>query len=268
MEHTNEEQRCISYSTAMGYPLKEIVLELRKNYRLSQYKEAVFVDYGTDPYGGPRGVFVFVFGTFVCWGLSRNEEEEILHFLKSYEEGSYEFIEKELLGYTYGEKGAIVDDCLILPSKDISVKLAYSFALAQSSKLAVFEGIVKKTTNATRFLPEQLSKHGRIPLSKKEIQKKMGELFIERSSINLHFDALDTPEYFWEHSELEPLYTITVNHLDIKNRVDLLNRRLDVMHDLLEVLDNELNHQHASRLEWIIILLIMIEVAISLVKFY
>lgn len=92
----------------------------------------------------------------------------------------------------------------------------------------------------------------------------MGALFLDRSSINLHVDVLDTPEFFWEHPELEPMYLDVANELDIQNRGQVLNQRLDVLRELFEMLGNELNHQHSSRLEWIIIWLILIEVIITL----
>ena len=92
----------------------------------------------------------------------------------------------------------------------------------------------------------------------------MGELFIERSSVNLHSDILDIPEFFWDHSEVEPLYTMIANHLDLETRLEVLNQRLDIVHDLFEMLGNELNHQHSSKLEWIIIWLIVIEVILTL----
>ncbi len=94
----------------------------------------------------------------------------------------------------------------------------------------------------------------------------MGELFIERNSINLHVDVLDTPEFFWEYSELEPFYAMTANYLEIETRVEVLNQRLDVVHELFEMLGNELNHQHSSRLEWTIICLIIIEVFLSILR--
>lgn len=94
----------------------------------------------------------------------------------------------------------------------------------------------------------------------------MGALFIERSSINLRADVLDTPEFFWEYPELEPLYTMTANYLDVRSRVEILNKRLDIIHDLFEVLGTELNHLHSNRLEMTIILLIVIEVLIALLR--
>jgi uncharacterized Rmd1/YagE family protein len=75
-------------------------------------------------------------------------------------------------------------------------------------------------------------------------------------------NVLDTPEFFWEHPEHEGIYQITAAELGLQTRVRALNSQLDVIHDLFEMLSNELNHQHSSRLEWAIILLIVLEVAL------
>lgn len=188
MEEQLKKERCISYSTATSYPIKEIGVELKKHHRIIAHKEVLFVECGQDAEGGAKGVFIFIYGTAVMWGLSEAEEKAFLEVLKRYEVAPHDLPERDILGYRYGDAAAVIDDCIILPSKDTEDKLAYSYGLAQSIKLTVFEGIVKKTIATTQSLPEQLAKHGRIPLSKIEIQKKMGELFIERSSINLHFD--------------------------------------------------------------------------------
>ncbi len=266
MDQYHNSSRCVSYSTATSYPTKELVKAFRSHHQVSSFRDVLYVRFGSDKDGAEAGSFIFGYGTVVMWGLTAEEEQEVLSTLKMYEEGAYDSPEREIVGYCYGQQGAVIDDQIVLPSQHLNVKLAFSHGLAQSVKLAVFEGIVKKTIDTTRSIPEQLSRFGRIPLSKKEIQKKMGELFIERSSINLHFDVLDIPEYFWEHSEVEHLYTLIATHLDLETRVEVLNRRLDIIHDLFEVLGNELNHQHASRLEWIIIILIFIEVILSLLR--
>lgn len=92
----------------------------------------------------------------------------------------------------------------------------------------------------------------------------MGELYKERTSINLNSNVLDVPEFFWENPELEPIYRKTAYYLDMSKRVDGMNKKLAVLHDFLELLSAELNHQHSSRLELTIIILIVIEVFIML----
>ena len=266
MNQPTKHLRCVSYATATSYPVKELARIFRANHHVSFFRDVIYVQYQEDEEGGETGAFIFGYGTVVMWGLTPEEEEALLSTLKSHEEGPHEKIEKETLTYGYGKRPAVADDRIVLSSTNFHAKLAFSHGLAQSVKLTVFEGIVKKTIDTTQSIPVHLSRYGKIPLSKKEIQRKMGELFIERSSINLHFDVLDIPEYFWEHADLEPLYTLIASYLDLETRVEVLNRRLDIIHDLYDVLGNELNHQHASHLVWIIIVLILIEVSLAVVR--
>jgi uncharacterized Rmd1/YagE family protein len=266
MNQSTKYSRCASYATATSYPVKELGRLLRANHHVSFFRDVIYVHFHEDEEGGETGAFIFGYGTVVMWGLSPEEEEALLSTLKVHEEGSYEKVEREILTYAYGKKATVADDRVTLSSTNFHAKLAFSHGLAQSAKLAVFEGIVKKTIDTTQSIPIHLSRYGKIPLSKKEIQRKMGELFIERSSINLHFDVLDIPEYFWEHADLEPLYMLIASYLDLETRVEVLNRRLDIIHDLYDVLSNELNHQHASHLEWIIIVLILIEVSLAVAR--
>src|SRR5690606_27300933 len=142
--------------------------------------------------------------------------------------------------------------------------LSISFAIAQSVKLTVFEETIAKTVESTKQIPKDLAQKGKIFLSRKQTSQKMGELFLERNYVNLHTEILDTPEFFWEHSELEPFYRIMIHYLDLGKRVELLNRRLNLMHELFEILGNEINHQKTNQLEMTIIILILIEVVLAI----
>ena len=236
------------------------------NHEVTWFKDVLYVSFKQNSDESDKGVFIFSYGAAVMWGLTPKIEASVLTTVRRFEEHPYDTVEKEALTYSYGNRARVVHDQIILPSQDLKDKLAFSHALAQSIKLSVFEQTVRKTITETKTIPENLSKYGKISLSRKGIRKKMGKLFLERSFINLHLDVLDTPEYFWEHADLEPLYTMIVKYLDLEPRAHILNKRLDLIHDLFEVLGNELNHQHSSFLEWIIILLIAIELVASFVR--
>ena len=94
----------------------------------------------------------------------------------------------------------------------------------------------------------------------------MGRIFIDRSSINLYIELLDTPNFFWDKTELEPFYEMLTEYVDQEGRLKIINTRLDLMRELMEMLVAELNNQHSSKLEWIIIILIFIEVTVTFAK--
>ena len=76
---------------------------------------------------------------------------------------------------------------------------------------------------------------------------------------------LDTPDFFWDNDKFEPLYIKSRKYLDVPKRLEVLNKKLSVIADLLDVLQNQLENEHGNRLEWIIIVLIAVEVFIQVV---
>lgn len=253
---------CLAYCTASSYSIKQFYDQL-KRVHATLHRDVIHVPVPGITIGD---VFYFSYGVTVFWGLEVEQCLMYLNQVKEFEDHPLEDVEKDEFTFIFGESPKIVEDEIILPNQEVLTRLAISHGIAQSVKLGTFENKVRRIFNNTKHIPEDLAKQGRIGLSRKEIRRKMGELFIERNSINLHVDVLDTPEFFWEYSELEPLYAMTANYLDVETRVEVLNHRLDVVRELFEMLGNELNHQHSSRLEWTIIFLIVMEVVISLGK--
>ena len=145
-------------------------------------------------------------------------------------------------------------------------KLAVSFALAQSVKLGVFERTVEQTIQETRTIPERMAVDGKIRLTRTSITKRIGQLFVDRASINLHSDILDNPDFFWEDDEWLPVYSRVAKYLEVDRRAEVLNKRLDILKELFDMLASEYHNSHASMLEWIIIILIVIEVFFQVVS--
>jgi len=260
---TQEKQHCVAYCQAGAYALHALSDSFKAKYKTSSFRNVLHIEIEENK----KDAFCFAYGVTVFWGLEKKEEKHFLQQFKDFEREPRELTEKESMTFAFcceDQKATIVEEEIIIPGRALLSKLALSHGLAQSAKLSTFEETIQATINATKYIPQQLASKGHVPLSKKEIRKKMGALFLERSSINLHLDILDVPELFWEHSELEPLYMMIANHLELESRVEVLNQRLDIVHDLFEMLGNELNHQHSSKLEWIIIWLIVIEVIITL----
>ncbi len=255
---------CCAFCNASSYKIKSLVEELRTRYKTTLYRDVAHIEIPFE--NKVCDLFYFPYGVTVCWGANKENSLQFVELAKPFLLQPLEEIETDEFTYIQSETSKIIDDEILLPNMDILTKLALSQGIAQSVKLGTFESALQKTFILTRKIPEDLAKQGKISLSRREIRRKMGELFIERNSINLHLDVLDTPEFFWDYPELETFYTMMANYLDIKSRVEVLNQRLKIVHELFDVLGSELNHQHSSRLEWTIICLIIIEVILSLLR--
>lgn len=254
--------RCSAYCTAASYNLAKLFEILKTLYAPTLYRDTIHVaSYGQMH---SQDAFFFSYGVTLFWGFSEEEELDILDLLKPIETEPLTSIEQDWFDCSYGEAAQIKRDEVILADREILTKLAVSYGLAQATKLTSFENRISQTIAKTSQLPRDLAIRGTINLTRKEISQKIGELFLDRSSVNLHSDILDEPEFFWEYPEHHPLYHNTIKCFDLAHRIDVLNTRLSTLGDLWKILSTQLNHQHSSLLEWTIIWLIVIEVVLAL----
>lgn len=255
---------CYAFCTSTAYRVKRFHEAIRHRFKAELYRDVLHIENPTSD--GVAHIFFFHYGVAVFWGMKREDALAFLNEVKGFESQHLDEFETDEFTYVFGDSPKIVQDEIVLPDDKVLTKFAISHGIAQSVKLGTFEVSIQKTFNSMKHIPEDLAKRGEIRLTRKEIRTRMGALFIERTSINLHLDILDTPEIFWEYTEVEYLYKMVSKYLDLQTRVEVLNQRLSILHELFEMLGNELNHQHSSRLELVIICLIVIEVVLILMK--
>lgn len=100
----------------------------------------------------------------------------------------------------------------------------------------------------------------RFKLSRDQVLRKTGELFALRHNINLSSDLLDVPDFYWDRQELEKQFQNMCRALEINSRTKIMNEKLNHCQSLIDLVSAHLNDKHHIRLEWMIIVLIMVEV--------
>jgi len=256
--------RCAAYCSTPSFDITGLFNHLKNHYTPLRFRDVIHIRSEQLEEDAKEGdVFFFPYGAVVCWGLRDDQERRMLNEIRPFEQQTQESLEDDIFSYSYGAEAKIEDDEMTLPASDILTKLALSHGIAQSVKLGSLEQRIQKTIHLTQKFPEFLATQGKIPLSRKQIRRMMGRLFLDRSALNF-LELLDTPEFFWEHTDLESLYHLVAVYLDKDRRVNVLNQRLVIVQELLDMLGSELNHQHSAQLEWTIILLIVLEVVLSI----
>uniref|UniRef100_A0A8C0ZDX5 Required for meiotic nuclear division 1 homolog n=1 Tax=Cyanistes caeruleus TaxID=156563 RepID=A0A8C0ZDX5_CYACU len=135
-----------------------------------------------------------------------------------------------------------------------------------SVKLAIWESLLDNFVESIQSIPEILKSRRKIKLSHADVMQKIGELFALRHRINLSSDLLITPDFYWDREKLEELYDKTCQFLNINRRVKVMNEKLQHCMELTDLMRNHLNEKHALRLEWMIVILITIEVLFELAR--
>jgi len=175
-------------------------------------------------------------------------------------------IEMEDLNYYYANYSRIYNDVITLrKGSSYMTKLSLSHALAQSVKISLFEELISSTIEETKDIPEVIIETGKIGMPHKEIMQQIGQLFLLRTNINSVGSVLDSPEVFWSYPDLQPLYDAARSYLEIPQRINLLNTRVEVLQDMLQLLKESVSSKHAERLEQIVIALIGIEIVLGII---
>ena len=253
---------CITLCLANAFDLKRLTENLLANRRASLLKDVLLIDHN-NAYS-----MVFPYGVVVHWNVALDDRRKLQAQLLEFATDIHEVIQEDNFSYKVNaEQHRIQFDCIEMASDAENKNLvAVSHAMAQSIKLSSFEKHAQDTIEKTKHLPKSLAKTGTIKLSKTALAKIRGQLFLTNSDIILRFDLLDIPEFFWEYPEYQTLYTQMANYLELTQRTNILSKKLETIHVLLEMLADEQKHHHSSTLEWIIIILIGVEIAITLIE--
>ncbi|CZR41386.1 uncharacterized protein FPRO_10975 [Fusarium proliferatum ET1] len=225
-------------------------------------------------------IFVFPSGTIVTWSLPPDVVTR--QIMRAAEEAhsieSREFEDLEFTTDTNREASVLKGDVIVLGTRkehkeadklDTTLaKVAFSSGLARSTKLAVLETALTSYFESTRNIPALLSQGAGVPLGRKFILQKTGELLSLRARLNHYSELTDSlPDIFWDTSSdlgLEGYYEQVGRALDVNVRIRALNQKMDYAAEIASVLREMSSEQHGTRLEWIIIVLIAVEVIFEL----
>nr|XP_042704183.1 required for meiotic nuclear division protein 1 homolog isoform X3 [Chrysemys picta bellii] len=263
VSETEDLMQCTAFATADEYHLDAAnVLVIGTENAAKEYD--------------PGMIFFFREGSVVFWNVEEKTMKKIMQVLERHEIQPYEVAlvhwENEEINYRRGEGQSKLHRGEILLNSDLDIdevilqKFAFSNALCLSVKLALWESSLDNFVESIQSIPEILKSRKKVKLSHADVMQKIGELFALRHCINLSSDLLITPDFYWDRENLEELYDKTCQFLSINRRVKVMNEKLQHCMELTDLMRNHLNEKRALRLEWMIVILITIEVMFELAR--
>lgn len=234
----------------------KMIKHLPKTFEVKRIKDVLHLD----THHGDA--FIFDYGVLITWGVNAATRQQLKQSLRQCITGDVFEPDVEEFRYHFADEETIriENDVFYVGKDNLDLLLAASHAFAQSAKLETFEGRLLKDIQKNTSLAGDLSLTGKIKLSRKQLAMRQGELFATKNDIVLKFNLLDTPEYFWSKPEFQAVYEKIASYLELTPRINLLNLKLGTVSELLTMLADEQNHKHSAFLEWIIIILIAIEI--------
>lgn len=84
-----------------------------------------------------------------------------------------------------------------------------------------------------------------------------------QGDLNLYSSIAQVP---YDIHQLDNSYTLLISNLEVTNRIDILNTRMDYASSLVDALDHEVADEYTFKLVWIIIVLIAISAIVGWLK--
>lgn len=131
--------------------------------------------------------------------------------------------------------------------------------LAESAALDTYEGIAEELLNKSRRISRGLKETGRANLSMKEMVRFVGDCLNTKQEIIADLYIVDAPDETWEDQVLDRLYADMKRLFEVETRYKVLEFKLQLVHETVDVLVDMLRFRQQSVLELIIIILIAAE---------
>ena len=132
--------------------------------------------------------------------------------------------------------------------------------VAQSLALDFYQDVAQQLLDDTVKLTTQLEMFGRLKISKRTLLKFIGKALNTKNRIIDNLYIFDTPSVVWENEVLGKVNDGLTKTFDISIRFKELEYMLKLVESNLTVFVELTNAKESKRLEWIVIILIFIEI--------
>lgn len=214
-----------------------------------------------------RYLYVFDYGVVVFANYDPVAKSEFLLFIKQYATNFVDLDLTEEYKIETDEKSqkiTVKNNYATVPLIDSAILRIVMLNIGQSVALEHYEVLTDELISSSKLYIQQLELRGKISISKKNLLKYIGRVLNIKNSIVDNLYILDDPNLVWDNEELNLLNRQLKANFDINTRFKDLDYRLQIVENNLTLFTDVLNVRESSRLEWIVIILIAIEVVMAL----
>jgi required for meiotic nuclear division protein 1 len=213
-------------------------------------------------FGSEKFQYYFNFGVVVFAGYSEDEMKYAVKTIHSYMRNplsvwlrdDHDLKEQEGTSLTFDF------DELIIAKLDSSVIRIAMFNLAQSVALDYYHQVTENLLAEVKGFANELEASGRLKISRKNMMRFIGRALNTQNEIAENIYIFDAPDLVWDDEFLDKLHQGLMKHFDLRVRFSEVEYTLRIIEDNLSVFREIIHQRESNLLEYIIILLILVEV--------
>ena len=134
------------------------------------------------------------------------------------------------------------------------------FNLAQSVALDKYRNVTEILLAEITTFTGQLENTGKLKISRKNMMRFLGRVLNTENDIAENIYIFDAPDLVWDDEYLDSLHQGLIRHFDLRVRFSEVEYMLRIIDGNLKVFSDIIHQRESNLLEWIIIILILVEV--------
>jgi uncharacterized Rmd1/YagE family protein len=260
-------------SAAVGEPVfKARAILLGERLELKSWRSADAL--ATNPLvvrvRGGAAAALYRHGVAVFFGVHAAEEVHFLSQLEPCITNAYTEPEVEEIDVRVesAEREGLYGGDLVLADSDVERLQVLADVLSKSVLLSLYEQKVAGDFDRIEPLAAQLGRSGRIPRHSKELLKMIGSMVLVEQRMVGRAAIAEKPEILWENPALETLFVKLEDEYEITTRHAALERKLNLIAQTANTVMELLSSKHSLRVEWYIVILILVEIALTLYEMF
>lgn len=220
---------------------------------------------------GQNGCAVlFRYGAVVLFGLDAVEEANFIQQLKHLIQNAFPSPEAEGVEVfvTANEKEHFDDNRLLLDDISLEKIQLLGDILAKSVVMAHYESQVALAFDQIEPLAEDLTHRGSYGAQGRKLLNYIGNTLLINHKMVGRVEILEKPELLWERPDLELLFIRLEDEFELRERHIALERKLELIEQTVETILNLLQNKRSLRVEWYIVILIVVEIILTLYEMF
>jgi uncharacterized Rmd1/YagE family protein len=247
--------KVVSYQAADFIDIKNLRQVINGNLL---YKDASELFYQVS---SGRYLYIFRYGVISFFNYKPEEISTFFGVLQPYCRNFFTpDFNDELVVETNAAENKISHNKIETKNDDPEVLRMIMLNVSQSVTLDYYSDQTEKLLEETNSYTQLLARRGRLIISGRKLKKFIGKTLLLKNRIAENLYIFDSPPETWENEQLDKLHNELKKSFDLQDRFRDVSEGLQIVKDNLELFKDILQYRTSLLLEWIVIILIAVEV--------
>lgn len=205
-------------------------------------------------------VLIFSYGVVVFYDTSELQLTEVLKLLFPVKDKNLLLKDDFKIIFSNSEELKVNFNSLSINRLDQEAVKIVMLNLAQSLAIAHYDQVSQELLFRVRQFTTQMEDKGTLKISRKNIMRFIGKGLNTKNKIAENLYILDAPPVTWNDEYLDEINRTLSKHFDLALRYRSIENTFNIIEANLDTFLELYHQKESSKLEWIIIILILVEV--------